>query len=343
MTSAYKKYDKERYETLLDNPYVKAWLDFISTTEGTTEHGYNTKFGGGRFESLDDHPNIVVKGRRGRIHTPAGRYQITRDTWADIKRNLGLSSFGEHEQDLGALYLLERAGALDDVLEGRISDAIGKTGETWSSLSSGVEARMTPKEEIEWFNVNANIPSATDQLMPKGVTPAIKNIVNAIEQKSPIPGVGNLVFGLQNVTPAILAEEMQKQATPPSPAEAEKLRQKETPTSSDLLTKTDIVTDEEDALAELVARRLSLQKEMTPPAVSELGELLSQAKARQIAQSQDDQMADWEQELLSDSLDAEADVLRHNAVSRFFGEDELTNTRLPPALEESIDRALRNI
>lgn len=42
----------------IGNPNVRKMLDLISITEGTTNHGYNTAFGGGRFDNLGAHPNV---------------------------------------------------------------------------------------------------------------------------------------------------------------------------------------------------------------------------------------------------------------------------------------------
>ena len=40
----------------LENPNVRSFLGMIGSAEGTDKHGYNTLFGGGKVESLADHP-----------------------------------------------------------------------------------------------------------------------------------------------------------------------------------------------------------------------------------------------------------------------------------------------
>jgi muramidase (phage lysozyme) len=125
---------------VLDNPNVRSFLDMISAAEGTTKHGYNTLFGGGKVESLADHPRQLfdfteTTGRPNKT-TAAGRYQFLSNTWDEQAKKLGLPDFGERSQDLAAVNLLQERGILPDVLQGNWETAVKKSGPIWASLPS---------------------------------------------------------------------------------------------------------------------------------------------------------------------------------------------------------------
>lgn len=118
--------------TALANPNVQAFLAMIGQFEGGDE-GYHALFGGGRFESFADHPRTLVK-TSGYASTAAGRYQILARTWDDVRDKIGAVDFSPYWQDVAAVYLIRRRGALDDVLAGRFNDAIAKVAKEWASL-----------------------------------------------------------------------------------------------------------------------------------------------------------------------------------------------------------------
>ena len=62
--AARKPTTAENLQATLNNPNVRKFLDMLSAMEGTTTHGYNTTFGGGRVESLESHPNIQREFRQ---------------------------------------------------------------------------------------------------------------------------------------------------------------------------------------------------------------------------------------------------------------------------------------
>jgi len=132
----------ERVSTNFDpvqNPNVRAFLDMIAFAEGAD---YSTLFGRGKFSGFDDHPRIVVRrwGKDGQgndvlyASSAAGRYQIIRKTWDDVSRKIGATSFDPYWQDLAAIYLIRRKGALADVIAGRFSTAVNKVRRVWASL-----------------------------------------------------------------------------------------------------------------------------------------------------------------------------------------------------------------
>lgn len=133
----------------LDNPNVRKFLNYISEAEGTTQYGYYQSFGNKAIDSLEDHPRKMFKFK-GHNTSPAGRYQIVSSTWNDISKKLGLTDFSPESQDLAALELIRRRGALNDVLSGDFVGAINKLGSEWAAFPSSKYGQ--PKRNWEWTN-----------------------------------------------------------------------------------------------------------------------------------------------------------------------------------------------
>ncbi|WP_191240013.1 glycoside hydrolase family 24 protein [Pandoraea pnomenusa] len=116
------------------DPNAQAFLTLIRTGEGTLgDVGYRTLFGGGTFNSFADHPNIRVT-RGSLTSTAAGAYQILYGTWLEMKAAYDLPDFSPASQDIAAIGLIKRRGALADVLAGRFDAAIAKCNKEWASL-----------------------------------------------------------------------------------------------------------------------------------------------------------------------------------------------------------------
>jgi len=116
--------------TALQDTNVQAFLMMIRTGEGTANgNGYRTLFGGGLFNGFADHPRISVT-KSGYTSTAAGAYQIIVGTWD----SLGLPDFSPANQDIAAVRLIKRRGALNDVIAGRLALAIAKCNKEWASL-----------------------------------------------------------------------------------------------------------------------------------------------------------------------------------------------------------------
>src|SRR2546423_13597729 len=113
---------RQQAEDALQNPNVRAFLDTISVSEGAD---YDTLVNKGRFnhaiKDLSRHPNLNVAGS-----TAAGRYQFLFKTWQNVSAALELTDFRQHSQDLAAVELIRRRGALELVKAGKASDAILK-------------------------------------------------------------------------------------------------------------------------------------------------------------------------------------------------------------------------
>lgn len=109
---------------------LRAFLTMIGKAEGAD---YNTLFGGGTFDSFDDHPRqVVMAGKYS--SSAAGKYQILARTWDDFIAAKGPHKFDEAGQDACAMWLIERRDAADDVIDGRVERAIRKCGAEWASL-----------------------------------------------------------------------------------------------------------------------------------------------------------------------------------------------------------------
>ncbi len=124
-----------RYKQILQTPQGRALLNTIRYAEGTPgESGYRTMFGGGKFNDLSRHPDQVIRSG-GYASAAAGAYQFLPGTWQGVSKELGLKRFGPEEQDLAALRLIDRRGALDPFLRGeKFGTVINKLAPEWASL-----------------------------------------------------------------------------------------------------------------------------------------------------------------------------------------------------------------
>lgn len=122
------------------NDNVSAFLEMIAVCEGTAQSGYRSLFGGGLFDGYVTHPNrrIPFTEKTGALNfsTAAGRYQELYGTFMRLQKKLRTVDFTPQTQDEHAMELISEAGAMGDVKDGNIVDAINKTGRIWASLPS---------------------------------------------------------------------------------------------------------------------------------------------------------------------------------------------------------------
>lgn len=151
----------------LDNPNVRRALDVISMAEGTYDANdpYGVTFGGGSFTDKSAHPNIQKEFTQtdGKVNSSgaAGKYQFTKKTWDDVSGALGLSDFGNNSQDLAAIELMRRRGALDDIASGNLKAGFAKLGGEWASLPSSTYKQN--KRSDKWLDdaINGRVGSFT--------------------------------------------------------------------------------------------------------------------------------------------------------------------------------------
>lgn len=129
---------REDLFSALTHDNVQAFLRLIREGESSQDKSaYFVMFGGGHFTSYEDHPRIkntrIVRGKPI-TSTAAGAYQFLARTWDEMAKKYGLNDFGETNQDLAAVGLIHRRGALQDVIAGRVHEAIRKCVNEWASL-----------------------------------------------------------------------------------------------------------------------------------------------------------------------------------------------------------------
>ena len=296
---------RERLLGLIDNPNVRTMLDLIAASEGVA-HGYNTGFGNTVLDALEDHPRELkpfteTSGRRN-LTSAAGRYQFLAGTWDDVAPRIGASDFMPENQDLAAVYLMQRRGALDAVLEGDYSAAISKLGREWASLPSSPYAQPKRSQEfVDDFLTSRN----AERTAPEPAPPGAPDVT-----ATPLGGIAELMRNPANIEDELAARVRDLFAQRTSESEQQAREQVQTEPEPEV-----------------------------PPAIEAITRM--QADARALPEPEDGPT--WEDELLASAVDAEADNLRQNAVGRFFGDPNITRVRLPKALEDAINRAIRSI
>ena len=124
----------------LDTPNIRAFLRVIRFGEtDQTQDAYRMLVGGGYFQVPPwEHPKLLraVKLRDGRIlhSTAAGAYQFLFRTWDEMQKKYDLDDFSPLNQDIAAVGLIHRRGALGDVKGGYLHVAIRKCAQEWASL-----------------------------------------------------------------------------------------------------------------------------------------------------------------------------------------------------------------
>jgi lysozyme len=119
-------------------PERRALLNTIRYAEGTwaqgSDLGYRILFGGSMVNSLDRHPNRVMRTARY-ASAAAGAYQFMPFTWALAARALGLAVFHPEAQDQAALFLVQRRGALTLADLGELTpQLVSKLAPEWASF-----------------------------------------------------------------------------------------------------------------------------------------------------------------------------------------------------------------
>ena len=119
-------------------PERRALLNTIRFAEGTWANGddlgYRILFGGSLMASLERHPEQVNRSSRY-ASAAAGAYQFMPSTWRMVTQALGLEQFGPQVQDQGALFLIQRRGALSLADQGLFTPYLAhRLAPEWASI-----------------------------------------------------------------------------------------------------------------------------------------------------------------------------------------------------------------
>lgn len=177
----YSTIDIQDVATANLDPKVKAFLDMIAYSEGTINYGksngYNVMFTGKLFNSYTRHPNqlncATLKGQP-LCSTAAGRYQFVHTTWEYVSKALDLKDFSPESQDLAAVYLLKKRGALKYIESGDFEAAVAAAKKEWASFpGAGYNQPENPLSKLRTeydkrlLVYNAQIPGANNgQTLP---------------------------------------------------------------------------------------------------------------------------------------------------------------------------------
>lgn len=185
---------RDYYNSLRSNPNVQRALASIRAAEGTAQYTdpYSVGFGGRQIDNLNQHPGILSSfsdnsGSRKKT-SAAGAYQFLNKSWGDMSRNLDLQDFGPENQDIAAIGLLDRSGALDHVLAGDVNGFVDQANGTWASLPGSPYNQPTRSRSFinrAWnsFTPPADIPNNVPS--PTSRPPDLEGIMNAREPVSP--------------------------------------------------------------------------------------------------------------------------------------------------------------
>lgn len=122
---------------------VSAFLLMLQHSEGTAkaDNPYAVTFGEAfTIQDFSDHPHAL--GWPGYLwngvhETASGAYQITYPTWLTLKARLNLSDFSPQSQDTAAIELIRERGALQDIVDGNLQNAVYLCRGIWASLPGG--------------------------------------------------------------------------------------------------------------------------------------------------------------------------------------------------------------
>jgi muramidase (phage lysozyme) len=143
------------------NPYIRALMRTISTSEANDPRPYSLIYGGSRATNLEKHPEKCIKiqagPNKGNCSTAAGRYQTINTTWYTIAKRYQTKkicffwtcqySFEAIEQDKAVYAWLSdpKPWGMDiakELRSGNITGVRKKLSPTWTSLGFGIETNI---------------------------------------------------------------------------------------------------------------------------------------------------------------------------------------------------------
>lgn len=153
------------------NPKIRAFLDTISITEGTTGPlGYRTQYTGSKFSGpIEEHPREMkcsMSNGRKLCSDAAGRYQFLSTSWDHFGEYIGVTEFTPTNQDRVAVELIRDKGVLDDILEGRLETAFHALAPVWPSFGENKQA-VQMKMTFLLDTYRQNLERYTESKLPK--------------------------------------------------------------------------------------------------------------------------------------------------------------------------------
>lgn len=206
------KLNRRQAEEVLPRADVQAFLRVIREGESNqTDAAYTLINGGGHFDPAATgwrHPYAGLRTTEG--GRAAGAHQFIPTTWAEVEDQLGLDDFSPRNQDLGAIARIAYRDALDDVLAGRIEEAIVKCRQEWTSLPGASEnsGRYTMDKALavyrQWY-VNFSSESQPAAPIEDRTTPARPEDTGRINRKeAPVaPIIIPLLSAISTFVPAL--------------------------------------------------------------------------------------------------------------------------------------------
>jgi muramidase (phage lysozyme) len=159
----FKDHVKNRRISIHRLKNLSAFLLMIQYAEGTIgPNAYRMMYGGQLLNDYSRHPNKAIT-RNGITSTAAGAYQFLYSTWAGLQKDLKLPDFSPSSQNRGAIELIKRRGALEDVFAGRFTLAIYKCRKEWASLPGagyGQQERSMKSLALVYVKAGGNLTAA---------------------------------------------------------------------------------------------------------------------------------------------------------------------------------------
>jgi muramidase (phage lysozyme) len=155
------------------NPKIRAFLDTISITEGTTGPlGYRTQYTGSKFTGpIEKHPREMkcsISNGRQLCSDAAGRYQFLSTSWDHFGATIGVTEFTPTNQDRVAVELIRDKGVLDDILEGRLETAFEALAPVWPSFGENQQAvQMKMTFLLDTYRQNLERYTKSKSKLPK--------------------------------------------------------------------------------------------------------------------------------------------------------------------------------
>jgi muramidase (phage lysozyme) len=176
----------------LQDGNVRAFLRVIRLGESTQDdaRAYGMINGGGSFGPPFVHPYAGQAAPPGRA---AGAYQFIPHTWQRLEQEYGFEDMRAEYQDQAAVALiLEKPGALADVMAGRVGDACAKLHGVWTSLPGGSEQNHNLDHALTVFYVSGGVDGAPQPPAPVPEVP----IAAPPQEKKPMFPIPLILAGL---------------------------------------------------------------------------------------------------------------------------------------------------